>query len=181
MATNKALPPKIRLAGPGVQGAEVFNYYQLISLISSLYVKAMDRHDEDVYAGAWDTCSVTTLEQIGIAHQCWGLVQASTCPPKENILLIKRTLTVVHRLLTLDEKLTEWTALSRWTRILLLMEHEMKKLGQSIAIQNPAISEQLESMNHGYQARIALLMEMHASAMKEEQALNQNYAEPVAL
>lgn len=180
----KALPPKIRLAGPGFAGAEVFNYYQIISVLSSLYVKALDRHDEGTYAGAWDTCFTSILEQIGIAHQCWEIVQAQagTVPvAHQNIKLIQRTQTMARRLLTLDEHLTEWVSLERWSKLLMLAEKQLRRLGHEVSRQNPLLKGQLEGMNDAYAARLGLLGEICSVALKETLSLNQNYAEPVAL
>ena len=180
----KAAPPKVRLGGPGMTGADVYNFYQLISILSGLYVKALDRRDDGAFSGAWDTCSISILEQVGLAHSCWGRLQAqaqtSGLSPEDTVL-IRRTLTVVQRFSTIDEHLTEWASLSRWTRVLLLAEKQLKTLSIRIAKQNPFLKEQIDAMRSSFDARCALLSEVCVLAVKEEQYLNQNYAEPVAL
>lgn len=180
----KAAPPKVRLGGPGMIGADVYNFYQLISILSGFYVKALDRRDDDAFSGAWDTCSVSIIEQVGLAHACWGKLQteaqAAGVRP-EDTALIKRTLSIVKRFSTIDEQLTEWASLSRWTRVLLRAERQLRTLSERIAVQNPFLKEQIGAMRSAFDARCALLTEVSTLAVKEEQSLNQNYAEPVAL
>lgn len=180
----KGAPPKIRLGGPGMPGAEVYNYYQLISLLSGLYVKALDRRDEETFSGAWNTCSISILEQVGMAHECWGQIQAQAAASvlqPENITLIKRTLTVVKRLSLIDDQLNEWVLLSRWARVLMHVEKQLKTLGQKIVLQNPFLKNSIDAMQTSFDARSALLNEVKTVAEKDERSLNQNYAEPVAL
>lgn len=179
----KEAPPKIRLGGPGMPGAEVYNYYQLISILSGLYVKALDRRDEEALAGAWEACSMSILEQVGAAHSCWTRLQASAASglAPENLKLIKRTLTLVHRLTTIDENLTEWTGVARWARVMLAVEKQLKKLGCDVVRQNPYLKENIDGMNSSIDGRCALLTEVRSKAIQEEQSLTQNYAEPIAL
>lgn len=180
----KAVPPKVRLGGLGMTGADVYNFYQLISMLSGLYVKALDRRDDAAFSGAWDTCSVSILEQVGLAHSCWGKLQAQAQAAgvsPEDPALIKRTLTLVNRFSTIDEQLTEWASLSRWTKVLQQAERQLKTLSVRIAKQNPFLTEQIDTMRSSFDARCALLSEVCSLAVKDEQSLNQNYAEPVAL
>ncbi|MCX6127007.1 MAG: hypothetical protein NTV34_19960 [Proteobacteria bacterium] len=180
----KIVPPKVRLADASTSGAEIYNYYQLVSMLSSFYVKALDRKDEPAFASLWDDCAASILEQIGSAHNCWEKVQkevASGIPLPIHEPIVKRTLTLVKRFYILERQLTDWTPLGRWARVLLLVEAQMMRINTQIALNDPFLREPLAAMSHGFTLRLICLRKMEGQIIKENAALESQFAEVVVL
>lgn len=177
-------PPKVRLAPQATPGAEMYNYYQLVSLLSSLYVKSLDRGDDEDCASAWDACALSILEQIGLAHVCWDQVQAQVAtglPLPVNVAVVKRTFTIAKRMVILERHLTEWTPALRWSRMLEAMERSILKVGMRVGDHHVELKQQLQAMIPLVSARQTLLKKIQKAALEEGKHLMLHFAEPVSL
>ena len=177
-------PPKVRLAGPESPAPEVFNFYQITSLLSGLYIKAADREEIDGYKKALEFGSDLLLRQIGELYDLWHLAlkhAGESIPVPADVDLIARLRRFANRIVAIEEQLTLWTPASRWARVLCLIEVRYERCGRQICAHNPYVAEKLAAiLDQGISRRERLVM-MEDSALTEERDLRGQFAIPVAL
>jgi hypothetical protein len=176
--------PKVRLAVPGSEAPEVFNFYQIISLISGLYLKGSEHEDVAQYKKSLDFCGESLLTQVGEAYDLLGLAMKSQkegLPVPVDSLLLARTERFAKRMIVLDENLTMWTPVSRWARVLLLLERKLLRLAKQLSAHNPYVGEKIADMCVVIKKRSDAMEDVLKSALMEEQTLNGSFAVPVAL
>ena len=180
----KVMPPKVRLAGSGAFGAETFNFYQILTVLSGLYIHAMEHEQVEGYRVNWDHCSTSILDQIGVAYEVWGVVQrqASTgIPIPEDFPLIRRTIALAKRLIVVEDNMTQWVTAVRMSRILLLVEGRLQLILEQIVQHNPGVAATLVPTVDLVIRRMGWLKDIQVASKREMDSLNANFSEPVSL
>jgi hypothetical protein len=180
----RPLPPKVRLALPGSESPEVFNFYQIVSLLSGLYLKGSKREDVDHYRMAWEFASDSLLLQIGDAYDLWTSVlksQKDGLPVPLDQGLVSRSERLARRIVAFEEHLTMWSPVSRWARILARVEGRLLFFAEQVSEHNPYISDKLAKMCKEIERRQAAMLGVYQSASHEEKLINNSYATPVQL
>ena len=174
---------KIRLATSGTIAPETFNFYQLVSVFSSLYFKAGDRADIRENKG-WDEANHSLLTQVGEAFVILELAQVSAkehVPLQPNLELTARVARLALRMLKCEEHLNTWTPQARWTRILLMLEKKMKRVCEQIAAYNPYISAEIHEFIGLGGKRTAFVANLNEEAVREAESLQASFAIPQAM
>lgn len=181
---QKPKPPKVRLAVPGTPCREVFNFYQIISLLSGLYIKAAELEGVSDYQLAWNFASESLLLQVGDSYDLWQAAQKGSgegVPLPEDESLVKRTERLAHRIISFEDNLSMWSPVSRWARVMSLIERKLLILAEQIAAHNPYVTEKIQEMAIVITKRHQSMAMIEASALREEKSLRNNFALPVAL
>lgn len=181
---QKPKPPKVRLAASGTPCREVFNFYQIISLLSGLYIKAAELEGVTDYRLAWDFASESLLTQVGDSYDLWQIAQKGSSdgiPIPDDEALIKRTERLALRIVAFEENLSMWSPVSRWGRVMGLIERKLLILAEQIAAHNPYVTEKVREMAVIINKRQESMAIIEASALREDSSLRQNFAVPVAL
>ena len=177
-------PPKVRLAVAGTPAPEVFNFYQIVSLLSGLYIKVNEREDVDKYKAIWTAASDSLLGQIGDIYNLWHAAQKSAAegiPVPEDVNLIKRSARLAIRIVAIEEGMSLWEPASRWARVICMIEVKLERLARQIAEHNPYLAESLKDlMADGFKRRSSIVT-IQDHATQEENELNNSFAIPVAL
>jgi hypothetical protein len=177
-------PPKVRLAVAGTPAPEVFNFYQIVSLLSGLYIKVNEREDVATYKAVWSSASDSLLGQIGDIYNLWHAAQKSAAegiPLPDDQRLVDRASRFAHRLVAIEERLSIWEPASRWARVICMIETKLDRLAGQIAEHNPYVAEEIKTlMTEGFKRRSSVVM-IQDQATGEEIDINSNFAIPVAL
>lgn len=174
---------KIRLATPETLAAETFNFYQVVSVFSSLYFKASERSDIRENK-AWDEANNSLLTQVGEAFSILELAQVSAkeqLPLEPNPKLTARVARLALRMIKCEEHLNTWTPQARWARILLLLEMKLKGVSEQIAEYNPYVSAEIHGFIGLGAKRTAFVANLYQEAMREAESLQASFAIPQAM
>ncbi len=177
-------PPKIRLAVVGTPAPEVFNFYQVVSVMLSLYFKAGDRQEIKENKVAWDDATNSLLTQVGNAFTLLDYAQSSArdqIPLQPNPVLTARIGRLALRMIACEEQLNVWTPHARWARILLMLENKVKNIAQQIADYNPYVSAEMLALIELGGARRAFVAKLSEDAIRDALDLQASFALPQAI
>jgi hypothetical protein len=180
----KPQPPKIRLASAGTAASEVFNFYQIITLLSGLYIKGAQRQSAQTYKLSWDEASDSLVNQVGHAYDVWMATQKTLrdgLPISENQSLISRTARLAMRIVACESHLNMWCPAMRWGRIMALIERRILRLADELADHHPYVADKLAQMGEEIRRRENSMVGIESAAAKEARDLNSQYAIPVAM
>jgi hypothetical protein len=175
---------KLRLASSTDLTAEVFNFYQLLSVFLSLYSKAGEREDVEEYKTAWTEAIHSLLLQVGSAFRMLELAQKSAreqMPLPENSSLVARVARLAERVSLCEENLTMWIPTARWGRVLLLIEEKLEMIGNQIAEYNPYVAGDMKKLLADGAKRREHITKMADSVTREAKSLQAAFALPVAM
>jgi hypothetical protein len=179
----KPQPPMVRLASPGTPAAEVFNVYQIVTLLSGLYIKGAQRQSAKTSKQSWDDASDSLLGQVGDAYDIWVTAQQRVKDGllvAENQPLITKTARLAHRVVRVESYLNFWSAAVRWGRIMALIERQLLVIVDQLAEHHPYAKAKIAVMRAEIVWRQQSMRSVETAASKEAQELNQQYAVPVA-
>ncbi len=180
----KPQPPKVRLASAGMPASEVFNFYQIMTLLSGLYIKGAQRQNAQTFKHSWDAASDSLVNQVGDAYDVWMATQKTLkdgLPVGENKNLMTRTARLAMRLVICENHLNIWCPAMRWGRIMALIERRVMVLAEQLAEHHPYIADKLSHMREEIRRRESSMLTVEATATKESRDLNSQYAIPVAM
>lgn len=177
-------PPKVRLADPSREAGELYNFYQLISQVSGLYVMARDRRAEEEFRDAWRKATDAILEQVGLAFHCWDQVPDqydSILNGQGPRTLLKRSISLSNRLVVIEQTLNEWTPIERLAKTMLAVEDQIRRYGEAITGCDLNLRNTMEAMASFVEIRKRLLSEIQTKVQGDKLRWNRAYAEPVAI
>jgi hypothetical protein len=186
MNTVQALQPKVRLAKAGVRGAELYNFYQLTSLMASFYVKATECEDFAETKRQWDECSGLVVEQVGMAYEWWNHVETSrdsslTTDDAAIHRLLRRSADLTNRCLIAEKYLNEWEFAERWCSFAALMERAALNLVRKLSLRYPSMRNTSGEFESGIKRRLDIISGLEAHWAAEAFEIQNSYREPVAL
>ncbi|MCX6116714.1 MAG: hypothetical protein NT027_04175 [Proteobacteria bacterium] len=181
---SNSLPPVVRLADASSVGAELYNYFQLATMVSSLYVKASERRGEEDWKGAWSISCDAAINQMGLIHECWDKAGYDKSPKSSDTNaspLLLRSMTLVNRLLILERFLNEWTPIERWAIVLSKIEAQVNTFAHRLAKTETVLAEQVDKMGQLTMVRRRMLNEIAKKSVTTKQRIQKAYAVPVSL
>lgn len=177
-------PPKLRLAVADTPAPDVFNFYQIVTLLSGLYIKVNEREDIAAYREVWNAASDSLVGQIGDIYNWWHAAQkavASGSHVPDDQKFVERSARLANRIVLIEKNLSLWEPASRWARVIYLIETKLDRLAGELAEHNPYIAEDLKALRaEGFKRRSSVVM-IEDAATREEDNLNNNFAISVAL
>jgi|GEM_PF-4673504 len=121
----------VRLASPGSNGSNLYNAYQVLAQIGSLYVKAQSGERNQAIAAIWTTLSDSALTDLGVLVNAW---QAQTRTKNaamarlDEPAITARIVRLCRRIEVIEARCSLWTTTATYIRILLLCEKHMQRI-----------------------------------------------------
>jgi hypothetical protein len=175
----------VRLLKADEPGSDLYNLYQLHSMMTSMYVKAMERGGESEFKNTWNTATDKAIEQVGCLHTLWResyelnknkVVDRGRCE-----VLYKRAQTLALRMAVLDLRLNDWVPLERTVMFMAKMEqailgYAMRAIRKEITLQQDFAEVKLLILD-----RMKQLRQIATESLDRKTWINVRYAEPVSL
>jgi len=175
---------QMRLATPGLAGANLYNSYQFLAQLAALYIKA---RRGDVNVGAldeWVALSDSALSDLGVLVALWegqiGL-PVQTNPLLEDAKTSARVVRVCRRAERLETICNEWTPVRKWIRTMGRLEASWGRVIDEFCRLDPTLAPQLVQPIESCKRRRVRLEALLAQHAEEIRSLDAAWQVPTSL
>lgn len=168
--TQASAGPRIRLAPVGEPGAALFNAYNYLTLLSTLYAQVLKHEQRPEDQAIWRELCDQALNDLGEIYSVWEAVLKSeraskgAPPDRDTAALGEVVARACRRAEAIMERANVWTPLLRWANLLRLAEARWQRILARIQKTSPYVGPRLVSALNSSQSRTSRLTAIVESA-----------------
>jgi len=170
MSTSPKEP--IRLAPTNQPGANLYNSYHFLAQLSGLYAQAAQNDPDQVAAGVWRELSDKAIGDLGELYLAWEIELATQRAGGNAVINVRLGQSVSRacfRLNIIVERLSIWTPMMRWVRIMQLGERRWQRFLVAFAEDSKVAAGKLGELRQGSLNRLSRLTGLNECYRKDEE------------